>query len=169
MQVTVDREVLKELQYLVALHRKHGAANPFNTVEELVAYVLACVADGSRRPGAWERSMLESMGLVAHCGEHERYRVRYGDPADREEELPMREAVPATCCGVAACDDAATAFFEILELLSRAVVALRNVRCVFDTPESRDASRRPREAAALQQVYLALGKPWPVDVSPAAE
>ena len=193
MQVTVDRGVLKELHYLVKLHRRYGAANPFNTVEELVAYVLACVADGSRRPGAWERSMLESMGLVAHCGEHERYRVRYGDPADREEELPMREAVAAPCCGVAACDmppwiaccvacwvaapccgvaacdDAATAFFEILELLSRAVAALHSVRGVFDTPESRDAGRRPREAAALQQVDLALGKPWPAITSPAVD
>ncbi|WP_181179478.1 hypothetical protein [Methylibium rhizosphaerae] len=169
MQVTVDREVLNELQYLVALHRKHGAANPFNTVEDLVAYVLACVADGARRPGAWERSMLESMGLVAHCGEHERYRARYGDPADPEEASPMHEAVAAPCCAATECDDAATAFFEILELLSRAVAALHSVRCAFDTPESRDASRRPREAAALQQVYRVLGKPWPANASRAAE
>lgn len=81
MRVTIDPEVLKELQYLVDLHKKHGAPNPFDSVEGLVAYVLASIADGSRRPGAWERSMLESMGIVASCPEHERYRAHYGPPS----------------------------------------------------------------------------------------
>jgi hypothetical protein len=168
MQVTVDRGVLKELQYLVALHRKHGAANPFDTVEGLVAYVLACVADGSRRPGAWERSMLESMGLVAHCSEHERYRAGYGDPASEEGMSTLEAALPPSS-EAATCDEAATAIVEIVQLLSRAVAALHSVRGVFDTPENRDARCRPHEAAALQQVYRALGKPWPTDASRAAE
>lgn len=83
MQVIIDSQVLKELQYLVDLHTTYGAPNQFDSVEDLVAYVLAAVADGSRRPGAWERSMLESMGLVANCDEHQRYRAQYGRPSDK--------------------------------------------------------------------------------------
>jgi len=32
--------------------------------------VLASIADGRRRPGAWERQLLELMGLVAESEEH---------------------------------------------------------------------------------------------------
>jgi len=82
MQVTIDPGVLKELQYLVDLHGKYGAPIAFESVEGLVAYVLASIADGSRRPGAWERSMLESLGIVASCIEHELYRAHYGPPSE---------------------------------------------------------------------------------------
>lgn len=169
MQVTIDRDVLKELQYIVDLHRTHGAANPFDKVEGLVAYVLASVADGSRRPGAWERSMLESMGLVAYCDEHEQYRARYGDPTDREDALPSpeAEAVPLAHGGTAECDDAAALIVETVHLLFRAVAALHSVLAVFDTSEYRNPERWPRESAVLQEVYAALGKPWPAD-APAA-
>jgi hypothetical protein len=78
MQVTIHPEVLKELEYIVALHQQHGAPNPMASVESLVAFVLASVADGSRRPGAWERGMLEQMGLIAECDEHNIYRAHYG-------------------------------------------------------------------------------------------
>jgi hypothetical protein len=36
MQVTIDAEVVKELQYLVDLHKKYGAPNPFDSVPDLV-------------------------------------------------------------------------------------------------------------------------------------
>ncbi len=49
-----------------------------DSVEELVNYILASVADGSRRPGAWERQMLEMMGLVANSDAHGQYRSDYG-------------------------------------------------------------------------------------------
>lgn len=169
MQLTLDRDVLQELQYIVDLHRKHGAANPFDNVEGIVAYVLASVADGSRRPGAWERSMLESMGLVANCDEHERYRARYGDPTDREGALPPPEAEPVAPAhgGTADCDDAASLIVEMVQLLFRAVAALHSVLAVFDTSEYRNPERWPRESGVLREVYAALGKPWPVD-APAA-
>jgi hypothetical protein len=80
--IVVDSDVYRELQYMVELHREHGAANPMTSVEQLVGFVLASVADASRRPGAWERQLLESMGLVANCVEHETYRERYGKPSD---------------------------------------------------------------------------------------
>ena len=76
--VTVNEDVARELQYLVDLHQRHGAPNPVESIDELVNFVLASVADGSRRPGSWERSMLESMGLVAECDEHNQYRSSYG-------------------------------------------------------------------------------------------
>jgi hypothetical protein len=63
--IEIDAGVRKELEYLVELHARYGAPNPVPSVEALVGYVLAAVADGSRRPGAWERQMLEQMGLVA--------------------------------------------------------------------------------------------------------
>jgi hypothetical protein len=80
MQIEINSHVLKELQYLVELHQQYGAANPQHSVEDLVGYVLASVADGSRRPGAWERQLLDMMGLVADCDEHHTYRPTHGKP-----------------------------------------------------------------------------------------
>lgn len=82
MQVAIDPEVLTELEYIVALHREHGAPNPMQSVDQLVHHALACIADGSRRPGAWEREILEKMGLVAECDDHQRYRRHYGPAAE---------------------------------------------------------------------------------------
>jgi len=70
MEVTIHPEVLKELEYIVQMHKARGAPNPVDSVPVLVACVLSAVADGSREPGAWERSMLESMGLIADNEEH---------------------------------------------------------------------------------------------------
>lgn len=80
MQITIHPEILKELQYMVELQKAHGAPAAYESVEQLVSYVLAAVADGSRRPGAWERGLLEKMGLVADCAEHHVYRANYGKP-----------------------------------------------------------------------------------------
>ncbi len=82
MQITVNGSVLKELDYIVELHRTHGATNPMDSVDALIGFVLASVADGSRRPGSWERGMLEQMGLIADCDEHYTYRARYGNEVE---------------------------------------------------------------------------------------
>lgn len=81
-QVSVDPKVYAELLYIVQMHQVHGAAHPVDSVEQLVAYVLRCVADGSRRPGSWERGLLEPMGLVADTDEHHIYRSSYGPDSD---------------------------------------------------------------------------------------
>ena len=82
MTIHIDPDVLRELEYIVALHRQYGAPNKMEKVEDLVNTILASIADGSRRPGAWERQLLEMMGLVADGGEHHQYRSDYG----KEEE-----------------------------------------------------------------------------------
>jgi hypothetical protein len=76
--IEIDAGVRKELEYLVALHARYGAPMSMPSVEALARYVLASIADGSRRPGAWERQMLESLGLVADCVEHHQYRPHGG-------------------------------------------------------------------------------------------
>ena len=78
MTIKIHSEILKELEYMVELHQQYGAPAKMESVESLVNYVLASIADGSRRPGAWERQLLEKMGLVAECGEHQNYRNHYG-------------------------------------------------------------------------------------------
>lgn len=80
MKIEINPDVLRELEYLINLHRLHDAPNPQDSVDELVNYLLASVADGSSRPGSWEREMLNMMGLVAFCDEHQRYRANYGPP-----------------------------------------------------------------------------------------
>jgi hypothetical protein len=78
--ITLNEDVARELAYIVELHQRSGAPNPMASVDDLVSFVLASVADGSRRPGAWERGMLEQMGLVADSDEHQQYRANYGPP-----------------------------------------------------------------------------------------
>ena len=82
--ITLNDGVAAEFAYLVELHRAYGAPNPMESVDGLVSYVLASVADGSRRPGSWERQMLESMGLVADTDAHQEYRRAYGRPAEKQ-------------------------------------------------------------------------------------
>ena len=84
MNIEINPHVLKELEYLVRLHQRNGAANPMASVEDLVGFVLASVADGSRRPGAWERQLLVMMGLEADGAEHQLYRSQYGKPSEAE-------------------------------------------------------------------------------------
>lgn len=80
MNIELDDAVVEELGYMIELHKQHGAPVAFDSVQELVNYILISVADGSRRPGAWERQMLDMMGLVADCNEHHMYRATYGKP-----------------------------------------------------------------------------------------
>ncbi len=84
MNIEINPHVLKELEYMVELHQGSGASNPMRSVEDLVGFVLASIADGSRRPGAWERQMLEMMGLVADCDEHHIYRSQYDRPPEAD-------------------------------------------------------------------------------------
>ena len=177
MRVTIDNSVLAELQHIVDLHRKHGAPNPFDDVESLVGFVLASVADGSRRPGAWERAVLEASGLVADCPEHHLSRAECGAPMDSGSALPLsghRPPLSASSATIASdadadadaeCDDPAALVVEIIQLLFRTVAALHRVLSAFDTSEYRDVERWPRQSAALQQVYAALGKSWPPGLS----
>lgn len=80
MNIKIDKQVLAELKYMVQLHKEHGAPAAFDSVEGLIGYILASIADGSRRPGSWERQMLEMMGIVADCEDHHIYRANYGRP-----------------------------------------------------------------------------------------
>jgi hypothetical protein len=80
VQIHVDDRIAAELAYIVKLHQLHGAPNPMASIEQLVAFVLQSVADGSRRPGSWERGLLVPMGLVADCADHQQYRAGYGEP-----------------------------------------------------------------------------------------
>jgi hypothetical protein len=82
MKVTlnIDEAIVNELVYLVELQQKHGAPNPHASMESLLAYAAAALADGSRRPGSWERQLLEMMGLVPDTDKAQRYRAHYGRP-----------------------------------------------------------------------------------------
>ncbi|MFA0809355.1 hypothetical protein [Microbulbifer epialgicus] len=85
MKIEINPSVVKEFEYIVEMHKKHGAPNEFGTVSELISYVLSSIADGSRRPGSWERQLLLPMGLVAQTEEHEVYRSFYGAPTEEVE------------------------------------------------------------------------------------
>jgi len=80
IEIELSDGVAAELDYLVELHNKHGAPNPCETVSELLATVAVAIADGSRRPGAWERQILEMAGLVPDTEEAYQYRATYGRP-----------------------------------------------------------------------------------------
>ncbi len=80
IEIELHDSVAAELAYIVELHKEHGAANAQDSVEALLAYVASAIAAGSRRPGAWERTCLDMMGLVANTDEHHYYRSGYGRP-----------------------------------------------------------------------------------------
>ncbi|MGP0837863.1 hypothetical protein [Serratia sp. CY85251] len=79
LQVTVDPEIARELAYMLKLQQTCGAAVRYKNVDSLIHYILASIADGSRRPGSWERGILAQLGLVADCDEHQVYRDYYGE------------------------------------------------------------------------------------------
>lgn len=92
MKITIDisDHTIKELEYIIELHDKYEAPNPKDSVENLIQYVLASVTDGSRRPGAWERGLLDAMGLVADCDEHYIYRHNSGAPTEDDYEFTKK-------------------------------------------------------------------------------
>lgn len=79
VQVTVDPEIAGELAYMLKLQQTCGAAVQLENVEGLIHYILASIAEGSRRPGSWERGLLVPLGLVADGDEHQVYRAHYGE------------------------------------------------------------------------------------------
>lgn len=81
MKIELEESLVKEFEYIIELHKKHGAPVKCESVKELIDLVLYSVADGSCRPGSWERGMLESMGIIAECDEHSEYRRDYGKPS----------------------------------------------------------------------------------------
>ena len=83
MKIEIPKHVIAELEYLIEMYKETGKKE-WTTVEEIAQYVLDCIAEGSRRPGSWERGLLESMGLVADCPRHEAYRQQHGNPKDWE-------------------------------------------------------------------------------------
>ncbi|MGZ6393928.1 MAG: hypothetical protein ACXWQA_07010 [Pseudobdellovibrionaceae bacterium] len=87
MQIEISGGLYSEFEYLHELLKKGSSSGlEFDTPQELIAYALCSIANGSRRPVSWERGMLESMGLVASCPEHFEYRQAYRKPKDDEEE-----------------------------------------------------------------------------------
>ncbi|HGE8289311.1 hypothetical protein PTT73_17565 [Serratia ureilytica] len=58
LQITVDPEIASELVYMLKLQQTCGAAVQLENVEGLIHYILASIADGSRRPGSWECGIL---------------------------------------------------------------------------------------------------------------
>jgi replicative superfamily II helicase len=81
MKIEINDIIIKELQYMIELHRVHGPSHYLENVEQLASFILASIADGSRRPGSWERNLLIPMNLVADCAEHNCYREEYGQPS----------------------------------------------------------------------------------------
>ena len=79
MQIEIDDDLTREFEYIVQLHQAHGAPAKMENIEMLINYALTCIADGSRRPGSWERGLIQKMGLVADCDEHYEYRATYGE------------------------------------------------------------------------------------------
>lgn len=73
-ELALDDSVTFELDYLVELQIRYARHNAemtegdfpalFTTREELVRRVLKVIAEGARRPGSWERGVLEQLDLV---------------------------------------------------------------------------------------------------------
>ncbi|KAF1704227.1 hypothetical protein CSC66_05095 [Pseudoxanthomonas kaohsiungensis] len=80
IEIALPQGVAAELRYLVDLlsDDPYGAAPA--SIDELCNYVMTAVADGSRRPGSWERGLLDSLGLVSQRDEHHVYRPDCGPP-----------------------------------------------------------------------------------------
>ena len=85
MQIEIDDELAREFEYIVQLHQAHGARAKMENIEMLINHVLIHVANGSRRPGSWERGLLVHLGLVADCDEHHQYRSNFGPGVKSDE------------------------------------------------------------------------------------
>lgn len=86
IEIEVSQGVAAELRYLLELLTDEQYGPALTSVEDLGRYVMTAIADGSRRPGSWERQMLSSLGLVSERDEHHVYRPGYGPPESESEE-----------------------------------------------------------------------------------
>lgn len=80
VNVALPAEIAAELEYLISV-TKAAPAGGFESTAELLRHVAISIADGSRRPGSWERPMLVSMGIVSGDESELRSRREYGRPA----------------------------------------------------------------------------------------
>ena len=85
MQIEIDDELAREFEYIVQLHQEHGAPAKMENIEMLINHILTHVANGSRRPGSWERDLMQKMGLVAHGHQHYEYRPNFGPGVKSDE------------------------------------------------------------------------------------
>ena len=85
MQIEINDDVAREFEYIVQLHQEHGAPAKMENIEMLINHILTHVANGSRRPGSWERGLLVHLGLVADCDEHHQYRSNFGAGVNSDE------------------------------------------------------------------------------------
>ncbi len=75
VSIKIHPSIYSEFELMAELLRKDGGEQ---SAEDLIEYVLMSIADGSRRPGAWERGMLEQMGILSEQPEQQEYRSNYG-------------------------------------------------------------------------------------------
>ena len=62
-EIYLNPETVEWLYALQKWHSEDGYG--YDTLEEMMEYVMDCIATGARRPGSWERQMLGMMGLVS--------------------------------------------------------------------------------------------------------
>lgn len=79
MKIELNPQLASEFQYIFDLLQLSGD-DAFASPEHLINYVLRAIADGSRRPGSWERSVIYQLGIVADHPLHHVYRATYGEP-----------------------------------------------------------------------------------------
>ncbi|MEX8139999.1 hypothetical protein AB7B51_17510 [Acinetobacter baumannii] len=91
IEVALPKPIVSELSYLTRLINEYDNIAGYLglqdtiTLSDLIEYVMVHIADGSRRPGAWERQLLEMLGIVPDCDELSVYRQNYGDPHSTPE------------------------------------------------------------------------------------
>lgn len=78
MNIEIDDWIIYELKTIVDMHKKHGAPNKMENVNELVSFVLSAIVDGSENPNSREHVLLEIMGIdwngdeyKSECSQHD--------------------------------------------------------------------------------------------------
>lgn len=99
LEILLPKHVADELSYMVNLINEAGSISIEKdsnlTVEDLTKHILNHIADGSRRPGSWERQILEMLGIAVDDPRHSIYRQNYGDPqASQDDELIKVSELP---------------------------------------------------------------------------